>query len=46
MEEIITITKKEYEELKRDSKFLRCLEAAGVDNWEGWNNAREMFQEK
>ncbi|MGQ4437971.1 hypothetical protein ACN6LI_003337 [Streptomyces violaceoruber] len=25
-----------------DVAWLRCLEAAGVDNWEGYDDAREM----
>jgi len=35
--ETITIPKAEYEELIRDQEFLRNLEAAGVDNWEGYH---------
>lgn len=38
-EEMVTITKKEYDELVEDSKFLMALEAAGVDNWEGYGVA-------
>jgi hypothetical protein len=34
--ETVTIPKTEYEELVRDQEFLRNLEAAGVDNWEGY----------
>lgn len=44
-EETVTIPKSEYDELKEDSKWLGCLEAAGVDNWEGFDVAREMFGE-
>lgn len=36
MEETVTITKKEYEKLLEDAKFLRKLREAGVDNWEGY----------
>ncbi len=43
--ETITITKKEYEKLKDDSKWLSCLEAAGVDNWEGYDFARELLDD-
>ena len=32
-------------QLKEDIKFLRCLEAAGVDNWSGYDYAQELFQE-
>lgn len=38
-EEMVTITKKKYDELVEDSKFLMALEAAGVDNWEGYGVA-------
>ena len=42
--ETITISKDEYEQLQDDSKFLRCLEAAGVDNWDGYDFALEAYQ--
>lgn len=45
MEETITISKKEYEELLKDSQFLDCLQGAGVDNWEGYEYAQEMMKE-
>ena len=41
--EIVTITKKEYEELLDYKECLECLEAAGVDNWEGYDYAMEMY---
>jgi len=40
--EMVTITKEEYAALKKDVKFLLCLMAAGVDEWEGYEIAREM----
>jgi hypothetical protein len=36
----ITISKKEYRKLLKDSTLLNLLENAGVDNWEGWDYAR------
>lgn len=39
MEEKVTITKKEYDKLKKDSQWLECLRATGVDNWEGFSYA-------
>ncbi len=42
-EDVVTITKDEYNKLKKDSDFLGCLVAAGVDNWEGYDYANEMF---
>lgn len=41
--EMITISKKEYLELKEDSAFLSCLEYYGVDNWEFYYEAQEKF---
>lgn len=29
--------------LVRDSEFLNCLQAAGVDNWDGYAEAVEMM---
>lgn len=43
-EEMITITKKLYDGLQRDSDFLRALEGAGVDNWEGYDYAIESLE--
>jgi|TARA_R110000868_G_scaffold310920_1_gene572074 hypothetical protein len=45
MEETITISKKEYEELLKDGQFLRCLQYAGVDNWGGYEYALEIMKE-
>lgn len=42
---MVTITKKEYDSLKEDSKWLLCLEGAGVDNWEGYDFARELLHD-
>jgi len=39
MEKTITITLEEYNRLVEDSEFLNALEAAGVDNWEGYDEA-------
>lgn len=40
----VTIFKEEYEELLEDSKFLEALMAAGVDNWEGYDDAVELME--
>lgn len=44
-EETITITKSEYDELTNDSKMLGCLDACGVDNWEGYDIALEYLED-
>lgn len=45
MEETVTISKAEYEQLLKDADFLACLEACGVDNWGGYSDAYEMHEE-
>lgn len=39
--EQVTISKKVYDRLIEDSNLLSCLQAAGVDNWEGYSFALE-----
>jgi len=42
----ITITREEHEQLLEDQQFLRALQAAGVDNWEGYAEAQEILDEE
>lgn len=42
MEEMITITKKEYDQMLKDQEFFQALVAAGVDNWEGYDIAQDI----
>jgi hypothetical protein len=44
-EEMVSIPWSEYEELLDRSAWLDALEAAGVDNWEGIDQAHEILQE-
>ena len=44
-EDFVRITRKEYEDLLDSEAFLIALEQAGVDNWEGYDYAREAYQE-
>lgn len=44
-EEMVTITKAEYDELLEAAAWLDCLEAAGVDNWDGIEEAIAMRRE-
>ena len=46
MEETVTITKKEYDQLKDDQLKLECLEGVGVDNWCGWDDAMSFYREQ
>lgn len=44
MEEI-TITMEEYLKLLDGRKLLNALRAAGVDNWDGWDYAIEIYEQ-
>lgn len=33
-------------QLKDDSDFLQCLKSLGVDNWDGYDDAKEMFYDE
>jgi hypothetical protein len=39
----VVVTFKEYEELQRDRRLLSALKAMGVDNWEGYDAAVDIF---
>lgn len=43
MEEMITLTKKEYDDLFEAFAKLTALENGGVDNWEGYDFAMEEY---
>ena len=43
--ETVTITKERYNELVEDQLWLSCLESAGVDNWNGYDYARELMED-
>ena len=42
--EMVTISKEKYEELLDVENKFSCLEAVGVDNWCGWDDAMEMYR--
>lgn len=42
----VTIPQEEYDRLVEDQAFLWALEAAGVDNWDGYGVAREIYKEE
>lgn len=46
MDETVTITKDEYQKLLESQRKLSCLESAGVDNWEGYEYAMDMYTEE
>ena len=41
----ISISEEEYETLLNDSILLNCLEMMGVDNWDGYDEAIEQYNE-
>lgn len=42
-EEMITISKEEYDGLLEDSDFLTILINNGIDNWDGYDMCREEY---
>jgi hypothetical protein len=44
-EHTVTITQKEYTQLIASRKKLDVLEGAGVDSWDGYDNAMELLHE-
>jgi len=46
MEEVVTISKKEYTMLLDNNKFLLLLQTYGVDNWEGYDLASQEFNKE
>ena len=44
-EKTVTISKESYDELLEDQAFLNALQAAGVDNWSGYDYAQELLEE-
>ena len=45
MNDTVTISRAEYERLQERDDWLSWLEAAGVDNWDGMDEAVSMRQE-
>jgi hypothetical protein len=43
---MIEIPIEEYLELQTRSDWLHCLETAGVDNWEGYDEARRILRDE
>ena len=35
-----------FDTIQKDSEFLECLTACGVDNWSGFEEALEMYEEE
>lgn len=45
-ESLITVTRARYDALVRDAEWLAALEAAGVDNWDGYGYAVDILNDK
>lgn len=45
-EETVTITKQYYQAMQDGLAWLQALEDAGVDNWSGYDYAREAMEEE
>lgn len=43
--ELVTITIEEYNRLTERSQWLDMLEGCGVDNWQGYDDAQELFDQ-
>lgn len=41
----VLISMKEYDEMSKETAWLSCLEQAGVDNWEGYDCASDLWRE-
>ena len=41
----ISISEEEYDSLLKDSTLLNCLQMMGVDNWDGYDEAIEQYNE-
>lgn len=41
----VVLSAKEYDDLLERDRWLSALEGAGVDNWDGWDEAKDMLAE-
>lgn len=42
---MVLVDKEYLNQLEEDQRWLFCLEAAGVDRWNGYDSALELFEE-
>jgi hypothetical protein len=43
---VVTISYDEYQNLKDDSDMIMALRDAGVDNWDGYAYAKDLYYER
>lgn len=39
----VLVSERELQKLREADRMLSCLQGAGVDNWEGYSDAMEAF---
>lgn len=44
-DDVVNVTGKYFKELTDAHRMLDCLREAGVDNWEGYQNAVKLYNE-
>ena len=44
IEDLVYMTKEEYEDLQKSARILEALQAAGVDNWDGYDEAMNSLE--
>lgn len=44
-DKIVMVPQDQYYKLLERDRWLSALEAAGVDNWDGWDEACEILKE-
>lgn len=42
----VMVHKETIDDLRNDRKFLNCLEEVGVDNWEGYEEAVNLYKSR
>lgn len=45
-EQKVTIKREHYNEMMAELHFLRCLKSCGLEKWENYQDALEMFKEE
>jgi len=46
MGRLIEVDEGYFKAIERDSHFLECLDACGLPSWDGYKEAKEMYDEE
>lgn len=46
IDDTVNVPRGEYEDLLERSAWLSALQAAGVNSWEGWDEALDIYDER